>query len=255
MPEQESLLHAVLERPDDDAPRLAYAAWCEGQGDEPTRARAEFIRRQIELARPDPESPLGQSKLPSYHRSQELLGLYSAQWAGPIAELTSFYSFRRGFIELIRITARGFLDHAAQLFAAAPIRHMDLTGVRDVTEELFASPYLGRLRSLSMDGCGLRDIHLHMLASAPQVTRLRWLSVADNRLSLAAAEALAASPSMKELRFAEFRGNPSDPAEQLGIDSGVVVSVWFPPDGVELERRFGPLPWLHREGETSRFSV
>ncbi len=44
----EAFLEAIIGRPDDDGPRLAYADWLDERGD---AARAEFIRVQIALAR------------------------------------------------------------------------------------------------------------------------------------------------------------------------------------------------------------
>jgi uncharacterized protein (TIGR02996 family) len=42
------LLKAIIDDPQDDLPRLAFADWCEENGDD---TRAEFIRVQVELAR------------------------------------------------------------------------------------------------------------------------------------------------------------------------------------------------------------
>src|SRR5947209_2333045 len=53
----EAFLQAIIEAPEDDAPRLVYADWLEDNGDP---HRAEFIRVQVELARP---RLLGGSKL------------------------------------------------------------------------------------------------------------------------------------------------------------------------------------------------
>ena len=61
MTDGERLLAAVIDAPDDDLPRLAYADWLEERGDAAGRARASFIRLQIELARlaeDDPRRPV-----------------------------------------------------------------------------------------------------------------------------------------------------------------------------------------------------
>ena len=49
MPSDEAFLHAICENPQDDAPRLIYADWLEEHGQ---LERTEFIRAQIELAKP-----------------------------------------------------------------------------------------------------------------------------------------------------------------------------------------------------------
>jgi uncharacterized protein (TIGR02996 family) len=46
---RQAFLEAICAAPDDDAPRLVYADWLEEHGDP---ERAEFIRAQIELAKP-----------------------------------------------------------------------------------------------------------------------------------------------------------------------------------------------------------
>lgn len=249
----EALLTAVLEHPELDEPRLAYASWCEEQGGEAAKARAEFIRAQIAINRTSLEVLNRGGAQALQRRVDELWSAYGSVWAEELSHFVEGYTFVRGFIGLIKISARSLIQNAAAIEASAPIQHMDLTGVRDVSEDLFMLPFLLKLHSLSMDNCGLYDFHLRLLADSPQVVRIGWLSVADNHLELGGAEALAESPNLKLLRFAEFRGNPVDPCEQLGWDSGVVVYAWLPPQGEQLEERYGYLPWLHRGGSFSRF--
>lgn len=249
----DALLETVLRFPELDEPRLAYAAWCEGQSDEATRARAEFIRAQITINNTDLEVIQSGGVSVLQNRVRQLWQMYGAVWAADVAPLVQTYSFQRGFVGLIGVSAKVFMENSAAIFSVAPVQHVDLTGVRDVREDFFASQALAQLRSLSMDSCGLYDIHLRLLAASPRVARMRWLSVAENHLELGGAEAIAASPHFKLLRFAEFRGNPVDPCEQLGWDAGVVVSAWLPPEGELLEERYGYLPWLHRSGSFSRF--
>jgi uncharacterized protein (TIGR02996 family) len=54
MPDEQAFLRAILERPDDDAPRLIYADWLEERGD----PRGEFLRwvvqvRQLRVVSPE----------------------------------------------------------------------------------------------------------------------------------------------------------------------------------------------------------
>jgi uncharacterized protein (TIGR02996 family) len=255
MNEEEALLQAVLEHPDEDGPRLAYAEWAESQTEESIRARAGFIRAQIAILRMD-DAAIDRGE--SYRHetlSDRLRERYGVTWAGPIPAMAQNYAFGRGFVEYIRISARGFLDRAAELFAVAPIQHVDLTGVRDVTEELFASPYLARLRSLSMDRCGLYDIHLQMLAASVGANNLGWLSVTNNNIDMDGIEAIPNSPYLKKLRYVDLEGNPVNPGERVATESGVVIESWLPEPGKELESRHGYLPWLHYEGAVTRFRV
>jgi uncharacterized protein (TIGR02996 family) len=253
MADDAAQLQAVLDAPDDDAPRLAYARWCDARGDAASVARAELIRAQIDLARKDPADVKAGRAFGLQQRIEEILARHGAAWGQPLAGWVDAFHFVRGFIGWIELSARSFLDHGDRIFALAPVQHLDLTAVRDVDEALADSPLLAKIRSLSMNGCGLHDLHLQLLAASPYVTNLRWLSVADNHLGLPAAEALAASPHLTNLAFAELRSNPVDPTEQLGVDGGIVVASWMPPEGKDLEARFGHLQWLHREPFVGRF--
>jgi uncharacterized protein (TIGR02996 family) len=255
MTDDPARLKAVLDAPDDDVPRLAYAQWNEEQGNALSAARAELIRAQIDLTQRDPEEVATGRAYGVQHRIQELIDGHGGSWAAALAQWVDAFYFVRGFVGWIKLSARSFLDHGERILALAPVQHVDLTAVRDVDESLFESALLAGIRSLAMDRCGLYDLHLQMLAASPHVASLRWLSVADNHLTLAAGEAIAASPYLRDLRFAEFRGNPTDPVEQLGYDSGIVVSSWMPPEGRELETRFGPQAWLHRGVIRDRFET
>ncbi|WP_437816039.1 TIGR02996 domain-containing protein [Sorangium sp. So ce1078] len=255
MTDEATLLKAVLDAPDDDAPRLAYAQWSDAQGDAVSVARGELIRAQIDLMHTSPEVIKAGRAFGVQHRIEALIDRHGATWAGAIAGWVDAVHFVRGFVGWIKLSAQRFLDHGDSIMALAPVQHLDLTGVRDVDEALFDSPLLAHIRSLSMDACGLHDLHVQMLAASPHVTHLRWLSVADNHLTLAAAEALAASPFLRDLRYAELRGNPTDPVERLGYDSGIVVASWMPPEGKDIEARFGHQPWLHRDVIPGRFEA
>ena len=253
MSDEQARLQAVLSAPDEDAPRLDYAKWCEDQGDPSSLARAELIRTQLELAHADPEHLATGRLFGEQHRAEQLVAVHGDAGFQPATPWVDGFRFHRGFVEWIRLSARSFLDHGERIFELAPVRHMDLTAVRDVDEALADSPLLANVRSLAMDSCGLHDLHVQLLAASPHVINLRWLSLADNNLTLAAAEALAASPHLGDLRYAELRGNPVDPGERLGLDGGEVVASWMPPEGRDLEARFGPQRWLHREPIVGRF--
>jgi uncharacterized protein (TIGR02996 family) len=64
MTQENSFLHAIIENPDDDMPRLVYADWLEDQGD----PRAAAVRKHPEISRfltdlataPNAEAPLRQ---------------------------------------------------------------------------------------------------------------------------------------------------------------------------------------------------
>ena len=247
MPENDQLLQAVLEKPDDDAPRLAYAAWC----DQSRNPRGEFIRVQIALVRAGEMADAGR-RLELGSREDRLLRDYRGTWGQPIGAMVDDFSFDRGFIEMVTTSARRFLQNAERLFALVPLRHLDLTEVLPVAKELFASPHLKRLTSLSMDGCQLTDLHLKEFAEAQGASQLRWLSVAKNHLGLDGADALARSPLSASLQYANFYGNPVDPTAIYAQENELIMSTWLPEEGKLLELRHGHLAWLRRNGQTMR---
>jgi uncharacterized protein (TIGR02996 family) len=261
MAEQDELLQAVLENPDDDALRLSYADWCQRQTDQATKARAEFIRLQIKMSRVNLAELDQRQSYRLQHREITLTDQYRVAWAGSLGDLVDDYTFYRGFVELVTLPAREFLERASLLFSLAPIRHLNLSGVREVADELFLSEHLSRIQSLSLDRCALEDNHMKTLAASPVLAQLRWLSIAENDIGMDGAEALAASSLQQQLEYVNFSGNRVDPCEEGGQDSGVIVATWLPEAGQLLEQRYGYLPWLHRTGATvfnfhpSRFQI
>jgi uncharacterized protein (TIGR02996 family) len=253
MVEQPDLLRAVVESPDLDAPRLAYADWCATIDEEDMRARAELIRAQIDLSLTPPDVVRTGGAHHLQRRIADLLARWSAVWSEPLRPYIESASYQRGFAGHVRMTGRGFLEYAERIFALAPVQHVDLTAVRDVRDQLLASPYLGRLKSLSLDGCGLTADDMRAIGSTPALLGLRWLSLRNNNLDLDGSRAIAASPVLKGLRVIQLAGNPVDPSEELGVDGGEVVDTALPESGEILEREFGSLPWLHWTPGVSRY--
>ena len=250
MAEFDSMELAVLSVPNEDSPRFAFAEACDRSEDPAWRARGEFIRLQLTLAATEPRLIHNGKMYHERRRELDLLGLYGAQWAAPLAGLVTGFQFDRGFVELVTLSARRFLEVAEELYRLAPVRHLNLTGAKDLMAELAASPALRPIRSLSLERARLTDADVELLAQSQHVEGLRWLCLADNELRLGAAEALAASSGLPSLVYADFTGNYVDPCEQGGDDSGVIVAKWLTPAGMEIESRYGFRAWLHRAGET-----
>ena len=78
MTDREALYRAILDAPDDDAPRLVYADWLDEHGDPD---RGEFIRLQCELN----QLVIGTGEGPDRYtdirnRCTELLSAHHRQW-------------------------------------------------------------------------------------------------------------------------------------------------------------------------------
>jgi uncharacterized protein (TIGR02996 family) len=162
MSDQEGLLRAILEDPEDDTVRLAYADWLD-EHDQPERA--EFIRIQITLSKDIPCDHCGGKGYTGYqsytatcsHCRSAFLALKAREytlwqahfptqldWDLPICgkyawqvspraetlSVTPVAILRRGFVDEIRVRASQlFNDHETvkSLFTTHPIRAVVLT--------------------------------------------------------------------------------------------------------------------------------
>ncbi len=140
MSDGHALLRAILDDPDDDAPRLIYADWLEENGDP---ARAAFIRAQIKLARLPQDDP-DRDRLVQIDRT-----LWKANrdaWKAWLPSWVKVTEFHRGFVEEIRCFAEDFLARADEVRLRTPLLAVRLDGTTDVAVPLFRSRSLDGLR-------------------------------------------------------------------------------------------------------------
>ncbi len=202
MSDEKGLLDDICTHPDDDAPRLVYADWLEEHG---RPERAEFIRVQLALAGPEADGPRrGELR----RRERELLEAHADEWLRPLRELLgpkSMPRFERGFPAQLALGVRQFMGHAEELFRLAPAQDVKLLRLMQSTlkpAELAASPHLGRLRSLDLNGSQLRNADLAALLSSPHLGNLRALRIGGNDVGKSALKALVRPgglPGLKEL--------------------------------------------------------
>src|SRR6266545_1674145 len=237
---RESLLRAVLDDPDAEAPRAAFAKWLDGQGD----PQGEFIRLQLDASRE--RRTRGQSE--GYHRlveaADEIRKRHGRDWSRAVEAIAPEPRFYRGFAEGVTMDARQFIARADDLYRAAPVRHVYLTGAKDVVDELSASPHLARLVSLGLRNNALGDDEVRTIVASPHIARLRLLDLAFNDIGLAGLEALSATKSLPNLVHLNIVGNRvDDPREQFGEDwmTGRIVpgSIVLPELGRQLEAKYG----------------
>ena len=229
MTHNEAFLHAIIENPDDDAPRLVYADWLEERGD----PRGEFIRVQCELAALAPGAP-------SWELARRLEQLWMARgetWLQPFRDALRerslslrdlFYgcvdvplgpTFSRGFLEDVSMTADHFLTLADTLFRLTPIRKAVLYEARDHVSAVAGSPYPARLTALGLHGrpnlfvpgefpdydpgpdwfAPIGSGGARLLAASPHLGRLTALDLGSNEIDDAGVEALAACPGLARL--------------------------------------------------------
>jgi uncharacterized protein (TIGR02996 family) len=188
----------ILADPDGDAPRLAYADAVEtGHPD-----YAELIRLQVE--------DTGRRRAgvaPDPVRRRQIGELERALGPGIVpsevfASVSHGYRVRRGFLEVVSVTAGRLLRTAPRLVAAAPVRMVYLTGgAQERIAEVAALPQLARLRGLSLSDNPIGDAGLRVLLSSPYLSGLRWLALANTGVTAAGIEELAASGALPRLRY------------------------------------------------------
>jgi len=144
MPHADDFLGAILEDPDNDALRLAFADWLEERGD----PRGEFIRIQFELA----EMKGNDQRFPAlFRRELDLISEHKEQWFGPERQRFGNWECHRGFWDEVGCDARTFLDNADLIFARHPIRNATIYNYRQENlAEFLACPHLRRLSTLKL---------------------------------------------------------------------------------------------------------
>jgi uncharacterized protein (TIGR02996 family) len=256
MTHADAFLQAILNAPDDDAPRLLFADWLEEYGD---ADRAEFIRIQVALAWPS--SGLAPAL---WSRQRELLDRHGEEWSAPARAVAASCAFARGFIEEVEAEAGAFLDGAAELFRQAPVRrvrlhwergpllasshvprladcaplnrlnHLDLSenilGSDGLQALLVAAPLTG-LTSLSLRECQIGDRGARALAQSPLLTQLAWLDLRDNEIGPRGVRALADALEGRRLKGGPSRlrellllGNPLGEAGRRAVLASRVLS-------------------------------
>lgn len=210
---KDDFLPAILANPDDDTPRLVYADWLQDYGDEDDHIRAEFIRAQCEVER-EPEGTRRRRELE--RRIKAILKSHSKTWTAPLKEagLGSGWTFRRGFVHGIRISARKFTRVAKKVFEVAPtIRAGIFPDASNEVQQLVGCEHLAKLTEVdlgSMCICGHCPIHRELkdLFNSPQVANLTWLRVSDDRITSTGAKQIAESAYLNRLTHLDVSFNP-----------------------------------------------
>jgi uncharacterized protein (TIGR02996 family) len=149
MSSHEAFLSAICETPDDDTPRLVYADWLDDSG-EPERA--EFIRAQVELARP-PAPRSRTRRREALRRVEALWSEHGKRWSElPGYGAEALGSYERGFCAHFRTeTVDQLVEELPRRMTEAPIQHAEAyRTTRDDVAKLVDWPVLARLRSLTL---------------------------------------------------------------------------------------------------------
>ena len=199
MTEHEAFLNAVMERPDDDLPRLVYADYLEETGD---AVRAEFIRVQIERAQLQEGDDRFEILL---RREMELLG---QGVGGSVPGVRGKQTFRRGFVEVLHTTAERLIAASQPVLLLAPIRELRISNADNSIAELARVPGLDRIRTLDLrnNTFGTRDRLAHFFDAAP-LRSMTDLAMKNNQLWSDDVEKLVDCRWASQLRSLDLSGN------------------------------------------------
>lgn len=197
MTDLEALHHAVLDRPDDDTPRLVYADALDDLG---YADRAAFVRDQVEAARAAPWEPAAiRARFHGVARdAADLPALPDGLgWAAR--------PFRRGFPARVQARDGGaFVAAADRLYALAPVESLELSAARaaDVAA-LAACPGLARLKRLVVRE-GLGQAFAQVLLNSPHLDGLEELVIGAGLTSSRTARAVVGSRAFRGLRALSY---------------------------------------------------
>ena len=174
----------------------------------------------------------------------ELSGRADA-WPGKI-------EFVAGWPIELTIAAADFARHAEEIVATLPVRHLNLEAISDLPN-VFGMAQLCRIASLTGREQMWSDDAIRALAYSFNLPALRWLDLSHGGITETQVEVLAASATLRTVEMLDLSENPTrDPVDGsagAGWDwmTGKIEfdSINLPEFGVELERRYGEIPWLH----------
>lgn len=261
--ERDALLAAILDRPDDDLPRLVYADWLDEYSSslssperESASDRARLIRQQIEQARAEPYSPEWRE---AEKECRDLISRNYAEWTYQLSEFVVEAGFIRGFIEHVTVEASRFPIFAESMVETGPIREIRATRFLqhdewESLEPFFGTPQLRRIRRLEFTPGTLVNVEFDALGMSEELTGLHSLSLGRNPVPPPWLTELLAGhrlPALRDLDLSEVTN--VGPALADGLERGRhreftrlnLSGVWF--KSSDLKRLLGTPPLRHVE--------
>jgi len=281
--DNEDFHRAVIDRPDDEEPRQAYAAWMLAQDHEFAQVLGAFMTAQLRVAkafRGNRRADVGTLRswrgdtafvsTAEFRAGDSLRSWFLDDLSSLISlGLVGWPQVYRGAIERVGVRASRFLEIAEELFSLAPIRHLVVIGVPDVVDELAACPHLGRIRSLSLPRYAreddLTDDVLRRLIASPHLGNLAHLRIVhQEQLTPRVYEDVVTAATLRLSSFEVYapmvRWDYQDPTmydprgrseRMIAYDTPIPVmrsKSWID----ALERSTGYVPCLHPEDHYGR---
>jgi uncharacterized protein (TIGR02996 family) len=281
--DNDQLRREVIDAPDDDTPRRAYAAWMAAQGHHLAHLTGAFVGAQLDVAqafRDDRRADVGRIRnwtggagdvsMTDFRAGDSLRPWYVDSVSALIARgLVGWPQVYRGFVERVGVRAHRLLQIGEELLRIAPIRYLVVIGVPAVVDELAAWPHLSRIRSLSLPRYThedeLTDDTLRRLLASPHLGRLAHLRlVHQRRLTARSYEHVVTTPTLPQLSGLEVYApllswQPDPPVYDPRLRGERMIAYDTAARSVRskewiagLERRLGYVPCVHPEEHYGR---
>jgi|GEM_PF-3543249 len=148
--------------------------------------------------------------------AKAILKVHGAQWSQALRDtkLVREWTFRRGFLDGISMSATLFARNAEQVFEVAPtIRSAYFPDASNEVNRLAGCKYLARLASVNlreMCKCGHCPIHndLRALFNSKHTNNLTTLNIAGDRMDAEGTKRLAKSTALARLTSLDVSNNP-----------------------------------------------
>src|SRR4051794_3453641 len=226
MTDGDALYRAILDQPDDDAPRLIWADWLDEHGDPD---RAAFVRLQCEWAALDPGDPRQDDLWEQWTRR---LNKNRRRWGAGLGSEARNFGFWRGLPDWFDVTTDGLVEQVTELRRRVPAQCLNLA-LAGFREELRSWRGLEGVRGLQVKE-GFADPFYPQssargwvwLIQSPRLERLRMLEV---ELDISSAGVLAAltGTDWPHLRELSLRVHNSDPDQPPAVWADLPEASWF----------------------------
>lgn len=240
-PQAMAAYERVLAEPSSLSARQALAIEWRAAND----ARAELIEKQLRLRKHRLEQTLWADEAVKLSREIYVLVRRNGKlWAGEVAPLVQSFEFHRGCLAEVTLSGAAFLNVMPKLVKLAPVQHVNLIAPLELAA-VVASPLLARMTSLQIIelGAGFGDAEAKLLAGSEHARNLRWVRLFTNAIGEAGVVALAASTHLASCVYVGLDGNPVDVTPGFDDSLGFVQPVRSC-RAEELEKKYGPRPWL-----------
>jgi uncharacterized protein (TIGR02996 family) len=202
--EEAAFLPSILAHPKADGPRLIFADFLDESSDPADRARAEFIRTQIALARILPEHPRRRELV---NRQNDLLIRYHSAWTAHLKGLASGFEFRRGILDSVSVDVSTLAGRGDELFRRAPIRRVRVLDAGRHISRLASCPTLALVRELDVCGNDLNNGGVHVLLRSPYLEQLESLDLSFNGICDGGMQLVARASSLPNLQSLNLNDN------------------------------------------------